>query len=87
MVIREHPVAGVAHFDLYESFAQVRKISYVKPSIKFSRELFRQHTYDERGNFQSNAVSIADYISRLNADLEILTRFPLTETALLQRKF
>jgi len=87
-VAREHPVAGVAHFDLYESFAQVRKISYVIPSIEFSRELCRRHTYDESGNFQSNVVSIVDYVDKLNSDLEILTkRFPSQETELLQRKF
>lgn len=87
-VLIEHPVLGVVHFDLYETFAREKRVIYIIPSPDFSRELCKRHTYDENRNFQPNAVSIADYVDRLNADLEILTsRFPSQETVLLQRKF
>lgn len=84
----ENPVIGVVHFSQYQQFAEVRKITYITPSPQFSGELVRMHSCDEAGNFLPNAVSITDYISRLNTDLEILTkRFHTQETLLLQRKF
>ncbi len=85
-VTREHPVREIIPFILYEIYARQKKIDYITPTPDFSKELSRRRLFDEEGNFLANSVSIADYVTKLNADLAELSRNPYIENTLLFKR-
>jgi len=76
-VRKEHLVTGTCEFCGYYIWRRDRVFHYFVPKKSFLKDLEKKHVFDSEGNFMPNSISIDNYISDIENDLEkmIKTRF------------